>query len=234
MKNKTKSTCSIFLAALVSACGLQADNLPLTQEQQQALTPDEVLERLMEGNARYVSGDINEPNIQARVEASASGQFPEAVILSCLDSRVPSELVFDAGIGDVFVGRIAGNIENDDLLGSMEFATKLSGSKLVMVLGHTSCGAIRGACAGAELGHLTGLLDKIKPAIDHVHDFEESDRVASNDDFVDAVAQENVVLTIANIREKSPILAQLEESGDIMIVGGIYDLETGQVVLLED
>ena len=219
---------------LLSIGGLSAENMPLTQEEQAALTPEKVLERLMEGNARYMAGETTEPNIRERVAASAMGQFPEAVVLSCLDSRVSTELVFDSGIGNMFVGRIAGNIENDDLLGSMEFATKLSGARLVMVLGHTSCGAVRGACAGAELGHLTALLNQIEPAIEDVHDFKGDDRSASNDEFVDAVARKNVLLTMSNIREKSPILANLEKSGDIMIVGGMYDLATGQVTLVEE
>ncbi|MBC2601753.1 carbonic anhydrase family protein [Puniceicoccus vermicola] len=231
MKTKTSI---VLLASLISFGGLFGENLPLTQEEQAALTPQEVLQRLMDGNARFQAGETSDPNVEKRVQASAGGQYPEAVILSCLDSRVPPELVFDSGIGDIFVGRIAGNIENDDLLGSMEFATALSGARLVMVLGHTSCGAVRGACDGAEFGHLTGLLEKIEPAIEQVEDFDEDERSGTNSEFVDAVAAENVLLTMANIREKSEILAELEESGDIMIVGGIYDLGTGSVTLLEE
>lgn len=238
-----KTTCCLtILATFLVASGLQADNhehsassnLPVTQDEQQALTPEAVLKSLMDGNSRFIAGDVADPNIKARVKASSTGQFPEAVILSCLDSRVPAEMVFDRGIGDVFVGRVAGNIENDDLLGSMEFATALAGAKLVFVLGHTGCGAVQGACAGAEMGHLTGLLEQIQPAIEMEQGFEGEDRSPENAAFVNAVAAENVVLTMQNIREKSEILRGLEESGDIMIVGGMYDLGTGQVTLIEE
>ncbi|MFV0338502.1 MAG: carbonic anhydrase family protein [Chthoniobacterales bacterium] len=161
--------------------------------------------------------------------AVTSGQFPKAVVLSCLDSRVPVELVFDQGIGDLFVGRVAGNIEDLDQVGSMEFATKLAGAKLVLVLGHTSCGAINGAADGAELGNLTQLLQKIRRAVDEVKGFEGEVRRSSNPAFINKVVEENVRLTVENIRKTSPVLTDLEKSGDIKIVGAVYDLETGKV-----
>jgi carbonic anhydrase len=205
----------------------------MTEEAQPDLTPSEVLGKLMEGNARYMAGEPTAPIQVARIAASTLDHHPAAFILTCLDARVPAEMVFDCGIGDAFVGRVAGNIVNDDLLGSMEFATKLVGARLVMVLGHTSCKAVFGACDGVKLGHLTDLLAKITPAINHVIGFTEEERSSSNEAFVEAVTRENVLMTIQNIREKSSILADLEKTGEIMIVGGIYNLGTGQVILLE-
>lgn len=191
-----------------------------------------VLKDLMAGNARYAAGELSAPNIAARLAASAKGQHPKAVILSCLDSRVPVEQVFDQGIGDVFVGRVAGNVENEDQLGSMEFATKLAGAKLVMVLGHEACGAVKGACAGAEMGNLTQLLGKIKPAVAAVEGFE-GKRTADNAEFVDAVVRKNVELTVEDIRKSSPLLAEMEKKGEIKLVGGVYSLHTGKVELLD-
>jgi len=187
----------------------------------------------MEGNARFVRGQSSDPEIRKRRAAAAAGQYPKAVILSCIDARVPVELVFDQGIGDLFVGRVAGNVEDQDQLGSMEFATKLSGARLVLVLGHTACGAIRGACDGAELGNLTALLARIKPAVDAVEGFTPEERTSANTDFVEKVIEQNVRQTMANIRKDSPVLAELEASGQIKIVGGIYDLQSGAVTLLK-
>jgi len=235
-----KSAMKLTSTILITACSISAllapaqdSKLPVTQERQQELTPGAVLAELMEGNARFVAGKPTHPNITARIAASAEGQYPKAVILSCLDSRVPVELVFDRGIGDLFVGRVAGNIENVDLLGSMEFATKLAGAKLVMVLGHTECGAIKGACDGAELGNLTALLAKIRPAVDAVEGFSKKERTSANAKFVTKVTEQNVRQTVSDIRKDSPVLAGLEESGELKIVGAIYDLETGTVSLLE-
>jgi carbonic anhydrase len=165
--------------------------------------------------------------------ATATAQHPKAVILSCLDSRVPVELVFDQGIGDIFVGRVAGNIEDEDQLGSMEFATKLAGAKLVMVLGHLRCGAVNGAADGAKLGNLTALLAKIRPAVDAVEGFKPEERNSSNAAFMEKAIEENVRMTVADIRKSSPVLAELEKAGDIKIVGAMYDLNTGKVELLE-
>ena len=228
------------IAVVVGVCAIAAvpllllgDDLPVSAEEQKKLTPKAVLEDLMAGNKRYVEGKVAEPNIKARIEASSSGQFPKAVILSCLDSRVPVELVFDQGIGDVFVGRVAGNVENEDMLGSMEFATKAAGAKLVMVLGHGACGAVKGACDKVELGNLTGLLKKIEPAVKAVEGFSDAERTSKNPAFVEKVIEQNVRQTVADIRSSSPILAEMEKNGEIMIVGGLYSLEDGSVKLLE-
>jgi carbonic anhydrase len=205
----------------------------VTKEQQSALTPDKVLADLMDGNGRYVAGKISDPDIKKRITNSADGQYPKAVVLSCLDSRVPVELVFDQRIGDIFVGRVAGNIEDEDQLGSMEFATKLAGAKLVFVLGHSACGAVKGACDGAKLGNLTALLAKIRPAVEAVQGFKPEERTSKNNEFVEKVTEQNVRQTMADIRKDSPILADLEASGKIKIVGGVYDLHTGRVTLLK-
>jgi len=208
--------------------------MPITAEEQKALTPDAVLANLMEGNKRFASWKLTDLSIKENIEATSKGQYPSAVILSCLDSRVPVENVFDQGIGDSFVGRVAGNVENVDLLGSFEFATKLAGAKLVMVLGHEACGAVKGACDHAKMGNLTALLDKIQPAVKAVEeDFPEDQRTSKNMDFVNKVVEENVRITVADIRKDSPILAELEKSGDIKIVGAIYSLQTGEVTLLD-
>jgi len=234
--NKTTLTVALtvaFIASLAAPFSLKADdNLPITAEQQQKLTPDAVLADLMKGNKRYAAGNISEPNIKDRVEASSKGQFPQAVILSCLDSRVPVEDVFDQGIGDIFVGRVAGNIENVDQLGSMEFAAGAAGVKLVMVLGHEACGAVKGACDDVKLGNLTKLLAKIKPAIDSVEGYD-GERNSKNKEFVDKVIEANVRQTMTDIRKRSDLLASMEEEGKIKIVGAIYSLHTGEVTLLD-
>lgn len=223
---------SLLLAASI-LLSFTSSHAQTTRERQAELTPDAVLESLMAGNARFVEGKSSEPEITTRRAAVVQGQHPKAVILSCLDSRVPVELVFDMGIGDLFVGRVAGNVQDSDQLGSMEFATKLAGAKVVMVLGHSRCGAVVGAINKAELGHLTALLAKIRPAAEAVEGFEPEERTAGNPEFVQATIEENVRQTVASIREQSPVLAGLEKSGDIKIVGGLYDLETGKVTLLD-
>jgi carbonic anhydrase len=228
MKKKAQS-----LAATAVILGLvNLTQAQTTQEQQASITPDQVIEQLLEGNKRYVAGAVTPIDIGKQVKATATGQFPKAVILSCLDSRVPVEMVFDQGIGDIFVGRVAGNVENVDQLGSMEFATKLAGSKVVMVLGHTSCGAVKGACDGAEMGNLTTLLEKIKPAIEQVKGHEEKGRNSKNIAFVNDVVEANVRQTVSDIRARSTVLADLEKNGTIKIIGGLYDLHTGEVSLL--
>ena len=169
-------------------------------------------------------------NLQQQVNETSGGQFPFAAVLSCIDSRVPVETIFDQGIGDLFSIRIAGNFVNDDILGSMEFACKLAGSKVVLVLGHTSCGAVKGACDGAELGKLTGMLNKIKPAVNAVQEPEEaSERTSGNLKFVNEVAQKNVELTIEDIRKGSEVLSEMEATGDIVFAGAMYDVSTGEV-----
>ncbi len=222
----------LLLTGAVSYVVAQERELPVSEEQQKAFTPDEVLADLMEGNKRFVTGDLTEPNVTARIAATAKGQYPKAVVLSCLDSRVPVEQVFDQGIGDIFVGRVAGNIENEDQLGSMEFGTKLAGAKLVMVLGHQACGAVKGAIAGVGTANLKDLLSKIEPAVEAVEDVD-GERTADNEKFVEAVVKKNVELTVDDIRERSEMLAEMEKAGEIKIVGAVYSLETGRVTLLD-
>ena len=203
----------------------------LTKDEQQRLQPDEVVTLLFEGNARFVSGDVTSRDHRAQVRAAVKGQWPKAVILSCVDSRVPVEDVFDCGIGDLFVARVAGNIVNVDMLGSLEFACAVAGAKIIMVLGHEYCGAIKGAIDKVELGNLTALLNIISPAIDEVEGHD-GVRVASNPAFVHRVAEQNVLRSVRRIREESPILRTLEESGQIRIIGCMYDLDTSVVELL--
>lgn len=201
-----------------------------TYDTQQALTPDKVLTLLREGNERFVNNLKSNRNLLEQINDTRQGQFPIAIILSCMDSRTSVELIFDQGLGDVFSARVAGNIVNDDILGSMEYACKLAGSKLIVVLGHSHCGAIKGACADVELAHLSGLLHKIKPAVEAVKAEEESvDASPSNDRFIQKVANKNVQLTVEQIKSKSPLLAGMLENGEIGIVGGMYDIETGKV-----
>lgn len=172
--------------------------------EQKALTPDAVLVELKEGNDRFAAGKLTEPNVKSSIAAAAKGQFLKAVILSCLDSRIPVEVVFDQEIGDLFVGRVAGNVENDDLLGSFELATKLAGAKLVVVLGHDECGAVKGACDPIEMGKLTGLLKKITPAVEAVEGFAKEQRPLKHEPFVDAVVTQNVVTTVADLCKAAP------------------------------
>ncbi|WP_206957096.1 carbonic anhydrase family protein [Trinickia acidisoli] len=203
----------------------------LTKAQRDSMTPKQIVDAMKHGNARFQRGERKARDYLREQRASAAGQYPAAVLLSCIDSRAPAEVIMDLGIGDVFNCRVAGNIENSDILGSMEFACKLSGAKVVVVMGHTACGAIKGAIANAELGNLTGLLDKIKPAVEATK--YDGERTATNYDFVDAVSRKNVELTIANIREHSPVLAELETNGTIEIVGAMYNLKTGAVTFFD-
>lgn len=203
----------------------------LTREERDKLTPDEVLDMLKQGNQRFAAGTLTSRDHSKLVREAALGQHPKAVILSCLDSRIPVEDVFDRGIGDIFVARVAGNFENTDILGSMEFACKASGSKLVFVLGHEHCGAIRGAIDGVELGNITAMLQNIRPAVDHFTEYE-GDKSSANEEFVHMVAEQNVRMTIERIRERSPILREMETNGEIKIVGGLYAMETGEVEFL--
>lgn len=202
----------------------------LTAEQQASITPDQAVQLLRDGNKRFVENTKINRNLMEQVNQTSDGQYPFATILSCIDSRVSAELVFDQGIGDIFSIRIAGNIVNKDILGSMEFASKVAGTKAIVVLGHTNCGAVKGACDGVELGNLTHLLDKISPAMDLIDDpKEKSLRNSKNNDFVDAVANANVDRTVEMIRKNSPILAEMEQAGAIKIVSGMYDIQTGVV-----
>ena len=204
-----------------------------TKASQDAISPAKALELLKEGNQRFTAKNQVERDLTLQVEQTSTGQFPFATVLSCIDSRVPAELVFDQGIGDIFSVRIAGNFVNSDILGSMEFASKLAGTKLILVLGHTACGAVKGAGDHAELGNLTGMLDNIAPAVDAITEpTDAAERTSANIDFVNAVGTKNVELTIDRIHEESPVLAEMEQAGEIQIVGGIYDIATGKVNFL--
>ncbi|GAB4159509.1 MAG: carbonic anhydrase family protein [Winogradskyella sp.] len=201
-----------------------------TKETQATMTPEKALQFLKEGNIRFQKNLKANRNLLEQVNDTSDGQFPFATILSCIDSRVSAELVFDQGLGDIFSIRIAGNFVNQDILGSMEFACKLAGTKLILVLGHTSCGAIRGACDHARLGNLTSLINKIEPAVYAVEEPEDKAlRNSSNADFVNAVAKKNVEMTLENIRNQSVILHEMEKFDEIKIVGAMYDISTGSV-----
>lgn len=205
-----------------------------TYDTQQSLTPAKVLELLKEGNERFVNNLKSNRNLLEQINDTRKGQFPIAIILSCMDSRTSVELIFDQGLGDVFSARVAGNVINDDILGSMEYACKLAGSKLIVVLGHSHCGAVKGACANVELDHLSGLLHKIKSAVDAVQAEESVEITAGNDELVQKVADKNVQLTVEQIKSKSPLLNAMLQSGEIGIAGGMYDIETGKVKFYGD
>ena len=200
----------------------------MTQELQKAMTPQEALVQLKEGNARFVAQRQAGRDLLAQVHSTGSGQYPFAIVLGCVDSRVSPELVFDQGVGDIFSARIAGNFFNEDILGSMEFACKVAGAKLIFVLGHSSCGAIMGAVDDAQLGNLTGMLSKLKPAVEAVPAPAQG-RSSQDADYVQQVAEKNVELTLAAIREQSPVLKEMLDEGEIAMAGGMYDVETGAV-----
>ncbi len=201
-----------------------------TATSQSEITPGKALDFLKDGNKRFLEKKPLSRDLIQQVNETASGQFPFAAIVSCIDSRIPTEVVFDQGIGDVFNARVAGNIVNEDILGSLEFACKLAGSKLIVVLGHTSCGAVKGACDNAQLGNLTTLLAKIKPAVDEIKTPSGVERNSSNLSFVNDVAEKNVELTIQNIKDQSEVLKEMNANGDINIIGAMYDVKTGKVV----
>lgn len=207
-------------------------NTAITKDVQSTLTPAAVLEDLLAGNERYTSNNLTASNVNDLVSQTTGGQFPKAVILSCIDSRVPVEMVFDQTIGDVFVARVAGNFENTDILGSMEYSCAVAGSKLVLVLGHESCGAVKAACDGVELGNITAMLDNIVPAAKLAAEQVEGAADSSNKAFVAKTVENNVKLTMDRIREKSQILQEMEDNGEIKIVGGVYSLTTGKVTML--
>lgn len=206
--------------------------IAITKGIQSALTPDSVLQDLLEGNERFVSGASQETDNKALISQTTDGQYPKAVVLSCIDSRVPVETVLDQAIGDIFVARVAGNFENVDILGSMEYSCKVAGSKLVLVMGHESCGAVKAACDGVELGNITDMLSKIKPAVTKSVDEVEGESNSSNKAFVAKTVENNVLLTMDRIRKNSPILKEMEDYGEIKIVGGVYSLKTGKVNML--
>lgn len=214
--------------------GASMGNIPeyadLTKEQRDKLTPAEIIQEMKAGNERFRSGKPRHRDLMSEAKATAKGQYPAAIVFGCIDSRAPAELILDYGIGDIFVGRVAGNIADEDIMGSMEFACKAAGAKVVLVMGHTACGAIKGAIDDVKLGNLTALLAKIRPAVEATQ--YTGERTAKNYAFVDAVARKNVELTIAKIREQSPVLRELESGGSIKIAGSMYNLETGVVDFL--
>ena len=201
-----------------------------TKKTQEEMTPESSLQALKDGNNRFINASQVVRDLNAQVDATSSGQYPFATVLHCIDSRVSAEHIFDQGIGDLFSIRIAGNFVNEDILGSMEFACKLAGTKVLVVLGHTSCGAIKGACDHARMGNLTALINKIEPAVDVVTTpDDESIRNSSNISFVNSVAAKNVEMTLTDIRKKSEILKEMEANGDLIIIGGMYDVSNGKV-----
>ena len=199
----------------------------LNAETQSAITPQKALDMLKDGNQRFLNKSQISRDLNLQVDQTAGGQWPFAVILGCIDSRVPAELVFDQGIGDIFSARVAGNFANTDILGSIEYGCKVAGSKLVVVLGHEGCGAVKGACDGVELGNITPMLANLQKAVDSVD--ESGDRSSANSDFVHRVVDSNVDLTINDIRKYSSVLREMEDAGEIMIVGAVYDVATGKV-----
>jgi carbonic anhydrase len=229
----------LILSALLIASGISisiavsagSGSNALTQKQQAAITPAKALSMLKQGNQRFVRGDMTNTDYVAQVKQTSDGQFPFGSIVSCLDSRIPPALVFDRGIGDLFVARIAGNFVNDDILGSLEFAAKLAGSKIIVIMGHTECGAVMGACDGAQLGLLTATLANINPAV-QAQAGNYSPANSSNDKFVDAVAEENVRLNMKKLRDRSVVLREMIDQGEISLVGAMYDVGTGKVRFL--
>jgi carbonic anhydrase len=219
------------LAEAESQASSSRQSATLTKEWQESLTAEQIIALAKNGNERFVSGGLIERNYQADVKATKKGQYPAAIVLSCIDSRAPAEIIFDAGIGNIFNARVAGNIVDPDLAGSMEYACKVAGSKVVCVMGHTNCGAVKGAIDNVELGNLTQLLEKLKPAIEATHDFP-GEHNSHNTAYVTAVATSNVRLTVENVRKISPILAELEQSKKIVIVGAMYDVSNGKVDFL--
>jgi carbonic anhydrase len=203
-----------------------------TKESQAQITPAMAVDMLKGGNSRFLENKRIARNLNQQVEETADGQYPFAAVLGCIDSRVPAELVFDQGIGDIFNVRIAGNFVNKDILGSLEFACKAAGAKAILVLGHTKCGAVKGACDNVKLGNLTGMLENFKPALNAVTDVKDN-RTSANAEFVQKVADKNVSLTISAIKEQSEVLREMHENGEIAIIGGMYDVKTGKVTFSE-
>lgn len=203
-----------------------------TKESQAAVDPNMALQLLKDGNRRFLNQSTVPRSFDKQIELTSTGQYPFAAVVSCIDSRIPTEIIFDQGIGDIFNARIAGNFVNEDILGSLEFACKLAGSKLIVIMGHTSCGAVKGVCDHAKLGNLTGMLDKIKPALNEVQTEDGVDRSSKNLDFVNKVAVKNVHLTIEKLKSDSPVLNDMIELGDIKVAGAMYHVESGKVVFL--
>lgn len=236
----------LVLALTVTACvagGCSQDRTPseneprevirtMTREARDRLSPQQILQRARDGNRRFLRGEELDRDVRHDMRITAEGQHPAAVVLGCIDSRAPAELVFDLGIGDVFNARVAGNVVNADIAGSIEYACKVAGAKVVMVMGHTQCGAVKSACDGVDLGNITGLLAHIRPAIEAVQDVE-GERSPRNPEFVAAVARQNVLLAKQKLIQISPILAEMAKNGEIIIVGSMYDVRTGEVTFYD-
>jgi len=230
MKKNRGKVLWLAIAVLLAITGaVHADSgAALTREVQASITPDKAIEMLRQGNQRFASGQTTGRDFLAQVKQTSGGQFPFAAIVSCLDSRVPPEIVFDQGIGDLFVARVAGNFVNDDILGSLEYAARVAGARLIVIMGHTECGAVKGACDSAQLGLLTATLANINPAVNSVQGNYEP-RSSKNTDFVQAVAEKNVELTMGKLRDRSVVLRGMLDKGEIGMVGAMYDVSTGKV-----
>jgi carbonic anhydrase len=244
MKMWTPLAPVLCAAALAVGCGPAQTTPPasqapapvkevMTAEAQKALTPAQVLAELKEGNRRFVENRLTPRDFPAQAAATAAGQYPKAIVLSCLDSRVPPEIIFDQGIGDLFVGREAGNVEDTNMLGSIEFATKVAGAKLILVLGHTSCGAIKGAADGVEMANLTDLLAEFDVVLERVREGHEGPGDSADAAFIAEAVEENVRQTMRDLVERSPIITELVDSGEVAVAGGVYDLATGRVAWLD-
>jgi len=208
-----------------------SNEITQTAHTQSMISPDGAVQMLIKGNARFVNGSPFRRDYHSQIRGTATGQYPFATVVSCIDSRIPTEVVFDQGIGDIFNARVAGNFVNEDILGSLEFACKLAGSKVIVVMGHTSCGAVKGACDHAKLGNLTQMLEKIAPAVNAIETAPEVDRSSANLDFVNKVSEKNVELTIEKIKTDSPVLNEMYIKGEIEIIGAMYDVKTGLVTM---
>lgn len=237
----------LFMTEFVVSCNntklpeeaksMQSYTMPLvehvtTQAEQKAISPDTILQQLKDGNKRFLENNVTARDHSKMVRAAASGQYPKSVVLSCLDSRIPVEDIFDKGIGDMFVARNAGNIVNTDVLGSMEFACKVSGAKLILVMGHSSCGAVKSAIDDVKMGNITAMLAKIKPAVTLSRNFE-GEKLSKNQEYTDIVGKNNVLNTIETIKLQSLVLKELLDNGEIKIAGAYYDIKSGQVTFLE-
>ncbi len=208
------------------------DYITQTAESQANITPEMAVKMLKEGNARFMNKSMVNRDLIAQVEQTGDGQYPFASVVSCIDSRIPTEIVFDQGVGDIFNARIAGNFVNEDILGSLEFACKVAGSKTIVVMGHTHCGAVKGAADNVKLGNLTATLEKLAPAVNAVTDVTEN-RNSKNEEYVQKISDKNVELTIEKIKSDSDVLREMYENGEISIVGAMYDVETGKVSFME-
>lgn len=227
---------ALLLAAALAGCGHQAavqataEPAVMTKAEQARISPERALQMLKEGNARFVSGKMQQRDLKLQVKTTGhEGQYPFASVVSCIDSRAAPSLVFDQGIGDLFTARVAGNFVNDDILGSLEYASRVAGSRVIVILGHTHCGAIKGACDNVALGNLTQLLAKLRPAVDATPTPAGVDRSSHNHGFVDAVAETNVRMTVDEVLKRSAVLREMAAKGEIKVVGAMLDVETGEV-----